>query len=322
MKKIVFLSMVTMVLFIAAGCTNNSKQDQESGKENKETANIKYEITEANSVKVSRIFGIGYPGNDQGLYMASNSGLKINHAGKWFESTTNRHQYMGFQAIDSGFMASGRPEKGTGFHNPLGIVKSNDKGKTLEKIAFYGKANFHFMAASFAGTSLYVINEEPSKQLSLGVNYSKDKGKSWAESELKGFNSDSFGMMAVHPHNEDILAMATKSGIYYSEDNGNTMKLVTEPFMVTALTFLDHSLLFSSVENDKIMLKQLNPETGKQTAINFPFLDYDNPITYLAVNPKNNNQMAFATYKNDVYESMNGGKKWVNLLKDGKKEQN
>ena len=321
MKRIVFLSILSMIVFIASGCTDHNKQKSTTGKESKETANVPYEIKEAKKLTVSRIFGIGYPGNDQGLYIASNDGLKIYNSGKWLESTANRHQYMGFQAVESGFMASGRPQKGTGLKDPLGIVKSHDKGESLEKIAFYGQANFHFMAANYAETGLYVISEEPSEQLALGVNYSKDNGKSWGKSALNGFKADSLGMLAVHPHNGDIMAMSTRSGIYYSTDNGNTMKLVTNPFMVTALTFVGDSLLFSSVENDKILLKTLNPATGIQTAVNFPFLDYDNPITYLAVNPKDTKQMAFATYKNDLYESTDGGNKWVNLLKDGKMER-
>ncbi|GHH97083.1 F510_1955 family glycosylhydrolase [Neobacillus kokaensis] len=320
MKKSALLSILTIILLIAAGCTNNTKKESKISNENKENnANVPYEIKEAKSLKVSRIFGIGYPGNDHGLYIASNKGLKIYQEGKWYESTSNRHQYMGFQAIEEGFIASGKPQNGTDFKNPLGIVKSQDKGKSLEKIAFYGKANFHFMAAAYNGPALYVISEEPSEKLSLGVNYTKDFGESWKKSELKGFNADSLGMIAVHPRNADSLAMATRSGIYYSNDNGNTMKLVTEPLMVTALTFMDDTLLFSSVENEKIMLKSLNLKTGKQAAYNFPFLDYDNPITYLAVNPKNNKQLAFTTYKNDVYESTDSGNKWVNVLQEGKK---
>ncbi|MED4203281.1 F510_1955 family glycosylhydrolase [Neobacillus mesonae] len=321
MKRKALFSFLTIILIVAAGCSNKNGQETRTSKGNKGQTSIPYEIVEAKSLKVSRIFGIGYPGNDQGLYIASNSGIKINRAGKWLESNANRHQYMGFQAVESGFLASGKPEKGTEYKGPLGIVKSNDKGKSLEKLAFYEKANFHFIAAGFYGTSLYVINEKPVEPLSLGVNYSPDNGKSWRESTLNGFKADSFGMMAVHPKNGNVLAMATRSGIYYSSDSGDSIKLVTEPLMITAVTFLGDSLLYSSVENEKIMLKTLNPVTGKQTTLNLPFLDYDNPITYLAVNPKNQKQMAFSTYKNDLNETTDGGNKWVSLLLNGKNER-
>ncbi|MBL4951311.1 hypothetical protein JK635_03520 [Neobacillus sp. YIM B02564] len=320
MKKSLLFSLISIVLLIAAGCTNKSGQDSKPAGGNYAKAKVNYEIKETKAFKLNRIYGIGYPGNDTGLYLASNQGLIIYRAGKWFESTANRHQYIGFQAVNTGFIASGHPQKGTGYKDPLGIMKSNNKGKSMEPVAFYGKANFHFLAAGYAGPDIYMINEKPLEQLSQGVNYSKDNGQNWQVSKLKGFQADSLGMIAVHPEKGDIIAMATRSGIYYSTDNGDTMKLVTDPFMVTAVTFLGDSLLFSSVEENKILLKRLDPVTGNQTTLSFPFLDYDNPITYLAVNPKNKKQIAFSTYKNDVYESVDGGEKWINLLSNGKKE--
>lgn len=317
----VILAIALGILLVITGCTNKSKEPAKKQQVEKAETQAEFKVVEANSLKVKNIRGIGYPGNDNALYLATNSGLKIYKDSKWFELTTNQHDYIGFQAVEDGFIGSGHPQKGTGLKDPLGVVKSVNQGKTVEPVAFYGKKNFHFLATSFSGKGLYVINEEPSEDLSLGVSYSNNNGDTWTQSAFKGFDSDSLGMIAVHPTNGDIMAMSTRTGIYYSADNGNTMKRITDPFMVTALTFNGDSILFSSVENDKISLKMLNPLTGQQEVLTFPFLDYDNPITYLAVNSKNQNQMAFTTYKNDMYESNDGGKNWRILLKDGKKEQ-
>lgn len=68
-------------------------------------------------------------------------------------------------------------------------------------------------------------------------------------------------------------------------------------------------------------MKKVNPKTGRQTNVIFPYLDYDNPITYVAVDPKNENKIAFTTYKNDIYESNDGGKSWNSLVADGRIEQ-
>ncbi len=306
------------VLLILAGCTNKSQGQKSADQENKAETKIPFDIVEAKSVKLKNIRGIGYPGNDHALYVAGNDGLKMYKDKKWYETTTQHHDYIGFQAVESGFIASGHPQKGSSLKDPLGLVKSVDKGETLQTLASYGKTNFHFTAASFSGDGLYVIGEQPNDEISLGVNYTIDNGKSWKKSAFKEFNADSLGMIAVHPNNGETIAMSTRTGIYYSTDYGNTMKLLSDPIMVTALTFNGDSILFSSVENEKILLKTLNPSSGEQTNIAFPYLDYDNPITYLAVNSKNSNQIAFTTYKNDLYESTDGGEHWSNLLAAGK----
>jgi hypothetical protein len=315
-----FLAVFTgIMLLVATGCTDKSQEQKKPQQE--KIAKVNYEIIQAKSIKAGQILGIGYPGNDVALYVATDKGLKMYNGSKWFETTTNQHEYFGFQAVSEGFIASGHPQKGLGIKDPLGIIQSVNKGQTINKLSFYGESMFHFVGAGYSGKGLYVIKENPNDQLGQGMNYSKDNGNTWKKSALKGFNADSYGMIAVHPKNGETIAMSTRTGIYYSIDNGNTVKLITNPFMVTALTFSGDMILFSSVENEKILLKTINPATGKQKNIAIPFLDYDNPITYVAVNPKDPNQIAFTTYKNDLYESIDGGIEWSNPLQNGKTER-
>ncbi|MEH7547773.1 MULTISPECIES: F510_1955 family glycosylhydrolase [Bacillaceae] len=309
-----FFAFLLGVVLVTSGCSNKSQVKEETSSKNKAA----FQIVDAGSISLKNIRGIGYPGNDTALYIAGNNGLKLYKDKKWYKTTANQHDYIGFQAVETGFIASGHPQKGSGYKDPLGLIKSVNKGETIQKLAFYDKANFHFTAASYSGNGLYVIGEAQSDEVSLGVNYSTDNGDTWKKSALKNFSADSMGMMAVHPTNGNTMAMSTRSGIYFSNDNGNTMKRITGPIMVTALTFSGDSILFSSVENEKILLKTIAPSTGEQADLIIPFLDYDNPITYVAVNPKNTNQLAFTTYKNDLYESTDGGKTWNNLLNDGK----
>lgn len=308
------------IFLLLVGCIaeNGGKQLSEAGNKTTKNHNAEvFKIIPAVPQQIGQIRGIGYPGNDTKLYVATNRGLKFYDGFKWLETSADRHNFQSFQAAKNGFFASGHPEKGTGLKNPLGLVESSDKGKSLRKLAFYGESNFHFLAASYAGNSIYVIQEQPVGKVDRGVYYSTDGGKHWQKSRMEHFTADSLGMMAVHPQNGGRMAVATRTGIYYSNDHGNTMKRITGSVMITALTFLDDDLLYSSVENKKILLKTVDPGTGKQSNVVFPFLDYDNPVTYLTIDSKNTNKIAFTTYKNDLYESTDGGKSWNNLLING-----
>jgi hypothetical protein len=309
-----FFAVLLGILLVTSGCSNKSQEKKVTSSKSKAA----FQIVDAGTIKLKNIWGIGYPGNDAALYIAGDNGLQLYKDKKWYKTTTNQHDYIGFQAVETGFIASGHPQKGSGYKDPLGLIKSVNKGKTIQKLAFYDKANFHFTAASYSGNGLYVIGEQQSDDVSLGVNYSTDNGGTWKKSALRNFTADSMGMMAVHPTNGNTMAMATRSGIYFSSDNGNSMKLITGPIMVTAVTFSGDKILFSSVEDEKILLKTIVPSTGEQANLIIPFLDYNNPITYVAVNPKNTNQLAFTTYKNDLYESTDGGNTWNNLLTNGK----
>lgn len=324
-SKLFLLGMAGIMIF-SSGCSNQEKSDQGANHENHKEAEKKvtspeYSIIESKALKVDHLHGIGYPGNDSSLYLAAHDGLKIYKDSKWFETTANRNDYMGFQAIQEGFIASGHPQQGSVLKNPLGLIQSVDKGKTLKKLAFYGESDFHFLSASFSGTGIYVINEEPNSKLGKGVYFSADNGMTWKQSKLDQFKADSLGMIAVHPEKGETMAMATRSGIYYSVNGGDTMKALTGPIMATSLAFSGNDIYFSSVENKAILLRKLDPVTGSQSDVKIPFLDYDNPITYIAVDQKNPKRLAFATYKNDLYESVDAGNNWSTLLKNGQKQQ-
>ncbi len=322
LRKTLFFMMLGLFVY-TAGCSSQSQHEKTSQPENNavSTSSLHYTMITAKNQKVTQINGLGYPGNDDRLYIATNNGLKLYRNKTWFEASANNHHYQSFQAVQAGFLASGHPEKGSGLKDPLGLIESMDQGKSLKKLAFYGQNTFHFLSGSFFGQGIYVINENDGGKLDQGVYYSKDNGSSWIKSKLTDFTADSLGMIGVYPKNGNVIAMATRTGIFYSEDYGNTMKPITAPDMITALTFTNNDILFSSVKDKKIFLKKIDPKTRELNDIVFPFLDYDNPVTYLAADPKNEKRIAFSTYKNDLYESADGGKSWNCLLANGQIEQ-
>jgi hypothetical protein len=325
----IFNIILFTVFILLSGCVNQENENDDSKETSEETTkkagesdkpSEDFAVEKAKNQQIDHLHGIGYPGNEKSLYVASHNGLKIFKDSMWMETNQNNHDYMGFQPIKDGFVASGHPEKGSKLKNPLGLVHSTDNGNTLNKLAFYGESDFHFLAASYSGNSIYVINEQPNTELEMGVYHSEDKGETWNQSKLRDFKTDTLGMIAVHPVNSKEMAMATRSGIYLSDDSGNTMELITEPIMTTAVALTEHSLYFSSAEKNKIALLKMDSLSRVNTEIKIPFLDFTNPITYLAINQSDPNQLSFSTYENDIYESVDGGQTWNHILQKGQIE--
>lgn len=55
--------------------------------------------------------------------------------GKWYKTTKENNDYMGFNAVQTGFYSSGHPGADSKLPNPIGIKKSEDNGETLENLA-------------------------------------------------------------------------------------------------------------------------------------------------------------------------------------------
>src|SRR5690625_688481 len=106
---------------------------------------------------MDHLHGLGYAGNDDGLYFASHIGLKIYRDGKWFESSNNFNDYMGFAAVDKGFYSSGHPGTDSKLPNPIGLQKSFVGGKTLEKIDFEWESDFHVMVVCYISIDVILI---------------------------------------------------------------------------------------------------------------------------------------------------------------------
>src|SRR5690625_4260458 len=127
---------------------------------------------------------------DGGLYFASHRGLKIYRDNKWFKTSTNLNDYMGFASVDKGFYSSGHPGDDSNLPNPIGLQRSFDGGKTLKKIAFEGESDFHVMAVGFSSHDIILLNEQKNSKLVEGIYLSEDSGESWMEVTASGLDGD------------------------------------------------------------------------------------------------------------------------------------
>lgn len=305
MNKIIVLVTTASLLLSACSQKENGAKTNQSKNSNEESS-------------MNHLHGMGFIGDQGNLYMANHDGLKRYEEGEGITDTSAKHDFMGFQAVDSGFYSSGHPGEGSDLKNPLGLIKSEDEGKNLKKLAFYGEIDFHFLAVGYKSHVTYAVNQQENTELDQGLLYSKDEGQSWNQSHLKGLPQASVGMIAAHPTKADVMGVVTAEGIYLSSTNGDEFSPFSDKLNTTSMAFGEDYILYSYLKDNKvaIMKQNLNGEDGEK--VKAPTLSGEkNAVMYLAINPNNENEIAIATESNDIYITKDNGENWERLTDNG-----
>ncbi|MCA1055343.1 sialidase [Rossellomorea aquimaris] len=304
MKKLI--GMAAAAALVMTGCSSSGSED--------------YAFTDIDNGKVEHLHGAGYPNAQEAFVIATHDGLLKYEDGKWSEANSKKHDYMGFSPYSEGFYSSGHPEEGSDLQNPLGLVKSTDYGASLEKLAFYGETDFHYLATGYDSGVVYVLNQEPNSELEAGLYSTDDEGQKWEKKKMDGFDSTGIGSMAVHPTDPNLFAIASRDGLFLSEDGGNSFNAKTEGVMTTGILLSEKTGVYSSIENGKITLVEFNLESGKETPLQAPDLKEDNPIMHITQNPDKPDELTVVTYKNDIYRTTDKGGEWEEIMSEGQIE--
>jgi len=300
MKVLTPLLLIVLATILFVGCSQEEKE-------------FTYKKTEKN---IDHIHGLGF--SDSNFYIATHTGLKKYDGQDWYATTNNNHDYMGFSMTKDGFYSSGHPGEGTELKNPLGLIKSLDEGKTLERLAFYGESDFHYLTAGYDSDAIYVINQQPNSEIEEGLYYTLDEGKTWKKGNLSEIMSDSIGNLAAHPIKEEVISVATKDGLYLSTDYGDSFELITDSFMVPSAFLLEDTMIYSAIKDDGIHLYSQNINENNAVEISIPNIAAVNPILFVTANQKNPDQMAIITYSNDIYITEDNGGNWKQIVSEGK----
>lgn len=324
MKSFIKLAPLLLTCFLLAACSGKETQTDTKKGEKSDTQQSSDDtefFEEVTDVKIDHIHGMGYAGNQNEVYIATHDGLVKYLNNKWYLTSKNNHDYMGFQAINKGFYSSGHPEPGSNLENPLGLIKSTDAGESFKKLAFYGETDFHYLAAGFNSHTIYAINESPNSQLESGLYYSEDEGSSWKRSKMEGNSSNSIGNIAAHPTQSNMIGISTDKGLFLSDNYGDLLQLVSEPTPITTLEFQEDSILYSAFKEDTVTLFKQELTTQKVIELSLPSeVSQKNPVLYVASNPNNREEITIVTYKNDIYQTKDNGSKWQTLIANGEKQ--
>jgi hypothetical protein len=262
-------------------------------------------------VEIPHIHGLGFSIDGSRLLVPSHIGLLIYEDNQWSQPDLPAHDYMGFSPFANGFFSSGHPDLRTDYEPLLGLVKSEDGGRTISTLAFEGESDFHTLAAGYRNRTIYVVNSTPNSQLGVGLFYTLDEGQTWTQSMTQGLDSAPI-QIAAHPDESGTLAVASETGLWMSTDYGDTFNPLVISGPVTAATFsLEGEVLYFGYQS----LNRFDLSSREAQVLSTPELDSGDAILYLARNPTLD-QLAVATGAKDIFLS-DTDETWSQIANDG-----
>jgi len=265
--------------------------------------------------KIKHLHGLGYPNGEDKLVIATHNGL-YEYDNKWKEATSRKCDYMGFSAVKDGFYSSGHPEPKSDYKDPFGLIKSKVDGESFTQLGSFGETNFHFMTVGYESNVIYVINEI-NGELTTGLHYSDDDGKTWTKQETKNFNSKSISNLSAHLLESSTLAIGSQDGLFISRDFGESFNLLGDPTKITYVSLTKTGGVYASIESESLKLASFNLQNSKQQDINLPVINFNNPIAQIAVNPTDEKEITIATSENDIYQTQDFGETWQIIAEKG-----
>lgn len=269
------------------------------------------------SVGLTHVHGLSYSPDGKRIMIPSHHGLAIYENGKWSKAPGPQHDYMGFSATSSHLYSSGHPAPGSGLVNPFGLIRSDDGGKTWDKLGLEGETDFHLLATSWNTNAVYVWNPAPSSRLKVrGLHYTKNSGMAWTAARADGLEGEPRAL-AVHPDNADIVAVATAEGLYLSSNSGARFSKAASGGEGLSVFFdLNGKDLWYGSFEGRAKLARIPIKDGHAAQIALPPLTKD-AVAYIAQNPSRRVEYAIATFARSVYLSKDGGQSWTQIAERG-----
>jgi hypothetical protein len=144
---------------------------------------------------------------------------------------------MGFAAADPGhYYASGHPGEGSDLPNPVGLIHSDDGGKTWEPLSRQGESDFHALTVTGDGVIGY------DGQLRITAD-----GRNWSTVQT-AIRPVSLAGSATSP----VVLAATEEGVQRSADGGTTWALPANAPLLQFTAFADATTAVGVAPNNTV----------------------------------------------------------------------
>lgn len=161
---------------------------------------------------LAHVHGLGVNPMDGSLYIATHTGLW--RAGRGNRTATrvgdSKQDVMGFSVVGPDrFFGSGHPGPGQSAPPNLGLIRSDDGGRSWEPVSLLGEADFHVLRSR--GRTVYGFNG-----LSGTLMASRDGGRRWQQQAPPGPLID----LAIDPADPRRVVVSTDEALFGSSDAG------------------------------------------------------------------------------------------------------
>ena len=184
---------------------------------------------------VVHVHGLGVDPGDGVLYAATHSGLfRLPEQGKAARVANRAQDTMGFSIVGPGkFIGSGHPDIREDDVRPplLGLIESDDRGETWDRISLHGEADFHALHAAHGNVYGY---DSTSQTFMVSQNR-----KDWDRRSTLPMAD-----FAVDPADPDTILATTERGVVRSTDGGRQWQPVAGAPTLVVLTWAGEGQLY------------------------------------------------------------------------------
>jgi hypothetical protein len=163
------------------------------------------------------VHGLGVNPSDRALYVATHTGLwRVDPDTRQPTRVGDSYQdSMGFTvAGPDDFLGSGHPDVRDGLPPLLGLVRSDDAGRSWTPVSLLGEADFHVLRA--AGDRIYGYDASNGRLL-----VSADAAQTWKELPLPDRSGELVDLQ-IAPQDRRHLLASTATSLYESRDGGRS----------------------------------------------------------------------------------------------------
>lgn len=269
--------------------------------------------------RFSHVHGLDAPawaGGD--LLVATHHGLlRVLPDGRWRTVAGPAHDLMGFRAHPSRaghLYGSGHPDLRSGLPNPLGLLRSDDRGRTWAPVSLQGTADFHALSVQATdGEVLFGFDATGMRLLRT-----LDGGRRWAHVSAEPLLAAG-GVLAleIDPADPDRLWVGTPRGLWASDDGGGSWsERDFGGLPVTALRASADGRWFAYVPHPDLGLLVREPDAAGWRSLGL-WTGGEDAVGHVAPHPTKPDTLFAGTLGMSVFATRDGGTTWEVLAERG-----